>query len=68
MLGNGARFIGPSASAAGSTNDLNAQHQAQFSRGIWPTTFQTNGSECKLKTHEIFSRVFQDHWRAIVTT
>lgn len=50
MLGNGARFIGPSAtagSAAGSTNDLNTQHQAQFNRNIWPTTFQTNGSECE---------------------
>lgn len=53
MLGNGARFIGPSASgsAAGSTNDLNSQHQAQFNRSIWPagTTFQTNGSECEYK-------------------
>lgn len=49
MLGNGARFLGPSAAgnAAGSTN--NQQHQSQFSRGIWPTatTFQANGGECE---------------------
>ncbi|XP_070504575.1 protein winged eye isoform X3 [Chironomus tepperi] len=45
MLGNGARFLGPS---AGSTNNINNQHQTQFNRSIWPTattTFQANGSE-----------------------
>lgn len=49
MLGNGARFLGPS---AGSTNNINNQHQTQFNRSIWPTatTFQANGSECKSKT------------------
>ena len=49
MLGNGARFLGPS---AGSTNNINNQHQTQFNRSIWPTattTFQANGSECKSK-------------------
>lgn len=50
MLGNGARFLGPSAAgnAAGSTNN-NQQHQAQFGRGVWPTatTFQANGGECE---------------------
>jgi hypothetical protein len=49
MLGNGARFLGPS---AGSTNNINNQHQTQYNRSIWPTattTFQANGSECKSK-------------------
>lgn len=47
MLGNGARFLGPSAgNAAGSTNN-NQQHQAQLGRSVWPTaTFQANG-ECE---------------------
>lgn len=49
MLGNGARFLGPS---AGSTNNINNQHQTHYNRSIWPTattTFQANGSECKSK-------------------
>lgn len=50
MLGNGARFLGPSGAgnAAGSTNN-NQQHQSPFGRGIWPTatTFQANGGECE---------------------
>jgi hypothetical protein len=50
MLGNGARFLGPSAAgnAAGSTNN-NQQHQSQYGRSVWPTatTFQANGGECE---------------------
>ncbi|CRK97408.1 CLUMA_CG010797, isoform A [Clunio marinus] len=49
MLGNGARFLGPSAAgnAAGSNNSQ--QHQTQLGRGVWPTAtaFQTNGGECE---------------------
>lgn len=55
MLGNGARFLGPSAAgnAAGSTN--NQQHQSPFGRGIWPTatTFQANGGECKYPSERV---------------
>lgn len=51
MLGNGARFLGPSGAgnAAGSTNNNQQQHQTQFGRGVWPTatTFHANGGECK---------------------
>lgn len=51
MLGNGARFLGPSGAgnAAGSTNNNQQQHQTQFGRGVWPTatTFHANGGECE---------------------
>lgn len=56
MLGNGARFLGPSAAgnAAGSNNNNinnSQQHQAHFGRGVWPsaTTFQANGGECEYR-------------------
>lgn len=61
MLGNGARFLGPSAAgnAAGSTNN-NQQHQSPFGRGIWPTatTFQANGGECEYQIGQMESGGF----------
>lgn len=59
MLGNGARFLGPSAAGNATSSTNNQQHQSQFNRSLWPTatTFQANG-ECEYFRHHNWFFVF----------